>query len=321
MALLQFEHHAMHTDFALFIDGEERRKAEGAAQNVWSCVDRLEAQFNRFITTSEVARIASLPPNTPTSVSHELMDCLVLSANLFAATNGCFDVTVGSLMDAWRHHNRDWEAIEPNEKKRAAEAASLARLELDPAHLRLSILPTKGGDSLPLELDFGGLAKGYAIDAARPLLEEEWEIRSYMIHGGTSTAYAVGKREDGSSWSVGMAGDWKARAGLDRIAVDGIAISGSGIQRKGEHIAVPPTRRAKRKHDAAWSCSTSAAVADALSTAFLLMDWSEIRQACDALDSVQAGAFVPIRQPHSFDRLRRPYRQTRRFAQLTRAGD
>lgn len=303
----------MHTTFILYLAEEDQHKAEGVAQCVWSRIDQLEDSFNRFVTTSEIARLASLQPNQPTSISQPLMECLVLATNVYAATNGAFDITLGAQMDCWRAHGHNWHNVPPAEVATSRAGSGMQRLVLDTDHLRLAITPDALGGNLPLELDLGGIAKGYAIDTAREIIEDDWEIHSYMIHGGTSTVYAKGSLPTGEPWRIGIAGEWQSRVGFDAVALDGMAVSGSGIERKGEHII-----GRKRRHKAAWSCSASAAVADALSTAYLLMDWSAIRTACDALSTVSAGAFLPIEQPVAFDRFRKPFRQTEVFRNFTR---
>ncbi len=315
----QFEHAAMNTTFALFIpDGQEG--ASGAAHAAWRLVDKLEQTFNRFIDVSETATIAALKPGNVVPVTPEMMDCLMVAVNVYAATNGAFDITVGSLMNAFRKAGCRWAGVTEIERKTALAATGMNRLVLDPEHERISVTPDRNGGDSPLELDFGGIAKGYALDAVKVLLTEEWELKNFLIHGGTSTVLAVGREApDKAGWPVGVAGDWAGRLKLGAVEMTEMAVSGSGFDLKGEHIANTQTGQVARVNPAAWSCATSAAVSDALSTAFMGMTWAEIQKACEALADFKAGALVPRGQQEWLDAVRKPARMTPCFQTLVHA--
>jgi len=320
MALRQYGHAAMHTEFALFIAGQPVDVSDGAAGAAWALVDKFDALFNRFIDTSEPAQIARLKPGEVLVVSPEMMDCLVISSNVYAATGGAFDVTVGALMDAFRKVGNRWAGLRPDERKAGLAASGMNRLVLDPDGCRVSVTADGEGGERPLEIDFGGIAKGYALDAVRELFTETWGITDFLIHGGTSTVLAVGNQSAGKAgWPCGIAGDWAGRLGYSTVSVKDLAISGSGFEVKGEHVADLRTGSAARTNPAAWSCATSAAVSDALSTAFMAMSWTEIEAACDALSEVKAGALVPREQGEWLDAVRKPVRMTPVFKQLAHA--
>jgi thiamine biosynthesis lipoprotein len=135
-------------------------------------------------------------------------------------------------------------------------------------------------ESPPPDLDLGGIGKGFALDSLRPVLAD-WDITDALIHGGTSTALAIGRPDtEQEGWPVGVGGG-RADPGIPkRIQLSNRALSGSGLEVKGAHITDPRTGKSARGHTAAWVSHPSAAESDALSTAFMVMNDREIGELC-----------------------------------------
>jgi thiamine biosynthesis lipoprotein len=298
----------MNTVFEVMLVEEDARVAESAAYAVFQKVDRLEEQISRFLDVSEVAMISRLKPGETYRVAPETLDLLLIATRVCAATRGAFDVTVGAVMDALRGVGHRWGGLTAKERGDALDTCGMNRLVIDTENLLVAVKPDRQGRDTPLELDFGAVGKGYAVDLGCALLAEDYGFTDFLIHGGTSSVAARGSMGDGpAGWPVGVGGDWKTRAGLDAVRLRGGAISGSGFEVKGAHIVDVRHGAAAAKHAAAWSYAPTAAVADALSTAFLGMGWGEIVTACGELEG--CGALVAREQPEWMDRLRRPVRQ------------
>lgn len=297
----------MSTVFEVMLVSDDAQFAESAAYAVFQKVDRLEEQISRFLNVSEVAMIAQLKPGDTYRVAPETLDLLLIATQVCAATNGAFDVTVGAIMDALRPVNNRWGGLTDQERESALAACGMNRLIIDTENLLVAVKPDRLGRASPLELDFGAIGKGYALDQACGLLADDFGFSDFLIHGGTSTVVARGTMGDGQpGWPVGVGGDWRARAGLDAVRLSGGAISGSGFEVKGAHIVDVRKGAAAVRHPAAWSYAPSAAVSDALSTAFLGLSWQEIQAACAAVSG--SGALVAREQPEWMDRIRRPVR-------------
>ncbi len=307
MQVHRYEHQAMATVFELLIAADDEPLAQSAAHAVFQKVDKIEELFSRFLDVSEVAMIARLKPGETFRLAPETLDLLLIATEVCAATGGAFDVTVGPVMDALRGVKHRWSALTPQEREDALAACGMNRLIIDREHLLLAVKPDRLGRPTPVELDFGAIAKGYAIDQACALLTADWDFENFLMHGGTSTVAARGSMGDGpAGWPVGVGGDWRGRAGLDAVRLTNGALSGSGFEVKGAHVVDVRQGAAAVRHAAAWSFAPSAAVADALSTAFLGMDWKEIRTACGAVPG--SGALAARRQPLWMDRFRSPVR-------------
>ena len=308
--MFKFEHKAMWTVFELMVIEDDHQLAQSAAYKMFEMIDRLEVLFSRFLDVSEVALISRLKPGETFRVAPEMMELLLVSTQVCAAPNGVFDVTVGTLMDKLREVNHRWKGLTKDELSAALATSGMNRLVFDTDNYLVTVKPDRNGEATPVELDFGAIAKGYALDLACDLLTNEFEFTNFLIHGGTSTVIARGSMGDGpKGWPVGVGGDWQVRTGLDSVRLEDAAISGSGFDVKGKHVVDVRRGIAAARHAAAWSIAPTAALSDGLSTSFLGMNWNEIKAACDAIPG--SGALVAREQPKWLDNLRSPVRQYR----------
>ena len=291
----------MDTEFSVsFGLNEDVRLCEAAATACFECIDALELLLSRVNDTSDVAVIRGLRPGQVATLARETMDVLVLSAQVCAATGGAFDPTVGPVMDRLREQGACWEAVTGDVRAEAFARGGMQRLVLDVDHLRVAVKEDRWGRPTPLELDFGGIGKGYALDACGELLRsEQFELSDWLLDAGSSTQLL-----SGGPWSLGVGGKWKARTRLDTVLrlSDG-ALAGSGFEIQGQHVVDVRRKGAAARWAQTWSRAGSAAVADALSTAALALDARELSAACAALD---ARVLVAREQRPFLDRLRDP---------------
>ncbi len=311
MKIQHYEHEAMSTIFELMVATEECTLAQSAAQMIFRKVDKLEELLSRYLDVSDVAMISQLKPGGTCPVAPETMELLLIATEVCAATQGAFDVTLGSVMDALRGVNYRWQALTPEERSRALNGCGMNRLMIDRENYLVAVKPDRSGGDLPLELDFGAVAKGYALDVAARMLIDDWDFENFLIHAGTSTVIAHGSMDGGSGWPVSVGGEWQKRAGLDAVRLNGGALSGSGFEVKGAHVVDARRGVAAVLHPAAWSYATSAALSDALSTAALSLSWKEIEGACAAIPG--SGVLVVREQAEWKDRFRRPVRVCGKF--------
>ena len=302
-----YTHRAMDTEFRVsFGEGEDEALCASASAVAFARIDELERLLSRFDDTSDVAVIRALRPGQVATVAPETMSILVECVRVCAATGGAFDPTVGALMARLRHEqeggkrNADWQ-MDKDMLADLLARGGMQRLVLDVEHLRVAVKEDRLGRDTPLELDFGGIGKGFALDECRKLLTgEQFELSCFLLDAGTSTQWA-----EGAGWKLGVGGAWKGRTKLETVLeVKDAALSGSGFELQGEHVVDVRRHGAARRWAQAWAwCPRSAAVADALSTAALALSSRELAVSARALD---ARILVARRQPPILDRLRDP---------------
>lgn len=245
----KFHHHAMATPWVVSIAGEDPDTAAWAAQEAFVLVDRLEEDLSRFQPTSYISQLGRLTAGESLRVSPEAYECLVLAKAVWTETAGAFDVTVRGEatepQDDWRSQMSDLEFIDGHGIQVAAEGVGVS-------------------------VDLGGIGKGFAVDEITQFFNEH-EIANALIDAGGSTLYGLGTLP-------GESEGWPASLGTHGIiALQGRALSASGFEVKGHHVIDPRTGSpVETDRQRAWVMAGSAALADALSTAALIMSEEEI---------------------------------------------
>lgn len=268
----RFCHEAMATTFEVIVVYEDARYARQAAAAAFDEVDRLEGELSRFIEHSDITRINNLPANEPLRLGLDAFECLRHSARMYDQTNGAFDITIGSLLNCWR--NEDGTPRMPSQKELnlARQHTGTGLLILDESEHTVQLL------AAPIQIDLGGIGKGYAVDQVAELLRE-WSIDVALISGGYSSVLALDGPANTKGWPLTISNPDNRKQILARPRLRGRALSGSGLQ-KGQHIIDPRTAQPVKGKLAAWASASDAATADALSTAFMVMNLDDIKQYC-----------------------------------------
>ncbi|MHC4423283.1 MAG: FAD:protein FMN transferase [Planctomycetota bacterium] len=130
----------------------------------------------------------------------------------------------------------------------------------------------------PVQIDLGGIGKGYAVDKMAELLCD-WSIDTALINAGYSSVLALGSPSEKKGWPVTLSNPRNREQTLVCLYLQDQALSGSGLQ-KGQHIIDPHTHQPIEDKLAAWALASTAVTADALSTAFVIMSPDEVEQYC-----------------------------------------
>lgn len=270
--LQRFSHNAMATVFEIFVLHPDALYVRQAAYAAFDELDKLEAEFSRFIENSDISRLNNHPPNLPLRVSLETFEALRLSAEISAETSGAFDVTVGALMECLLEEDKTTHIPLKARLSKARRHTGMNLIKLNQDDYTVRRLTDK------VKVDLGGFGKGFAIDKMTDVLRD-WDINTALIHGGTSSVFAFGSPPEKKGWPVTISSPTNRKETLAFLHLQNEALSGSGLQ-KGMHIIDPCTAEAVKDIIAAWSLASTAATADALSTAFMIMSPSQIARYC-----------------------------------------
>lgn len=259
----RFTHKAMATLYEILIEYDDKVYAEQAAKAVFDEIDRLEEGLSRFLPNSEISMINNLKSGDKLLLSEDTLECLIQSQKLFEITNGAFDISVGS-------HKENWNEQIPLHQK----------FEIKELEHTITVL------SEDLNIDLGGIGKGYALDKICDLLLE-WDVSNAFIHGGGSSVKSIGSLNKFKGWPITLSNPNNPKQTLADILIKDFSISASGIK-KGDHIFNPILGKPITKRKAAWAITSSAVVSDALSTAFMIMDIDSILELCKNNSEISA---------------------------------
>jgi len=275
----------MSTFFEVIVCGRDEKYANQAANAVFREIDRLEKLLSRFDPCSDISQVNRLKPGESIRVAPDVFECLSVAAWAYAETGGAFDATVGPVIDFRKESGKAGGKVSCDLES-ARRRVGMRRLELDDSDFSVGIRADAEGG---VEIDLGGIGKGYSLDKTADILEE-WEIKDFLLNAGFSTALASGNGDKDGGWMVGVGGDWGKAAGIEKLRLINEALNGSGTEVKGQHIVDPGTGLPAKEHLAAWSVCPSATAGDALSTAFMVMSTGKVRDFCAAHEGI--GAFV-----------------------------
>jgi thiamine biosynthesis lipoprotein len=242
----------MATWFELHIAHADADYVGQAALEAFALVDRLEHLLSRFREESEVSRLGRLQPGESLRLSPVTFACLRIALDLHGVTCGAFDPALG-------HWNNHVDAP-------AGETPARGRLVLFPGD---TTVQCEGG---PVLLDLGAIGKGFALDQAATLLGE-WELPNALLVAGGSSLLALDGPAPGQEWEVTL-------TRRQSIWIANTAVGASGAAVKGTHIRDPRTGEPRHGYERTWAVAPSAAAADALSTAWMLLDRRAISDVC-----------------------------------------
>ncbi len=193
MQILEFR--AMNTH--IFMAADETRKAADGLERARKTIEASEARFSRFLPDSELSHLNHGAGDWQ-MVSEDLLELLNLAKQYHLETHGLFDPAI--LPDLKRvGYDRSMDELRKTGNARAANELprrkhSFNQVELDLAGKRV-LLPAG------MEIDLGGLAKGWIVGKAASLLGSYSELCGVSAGGDIRF---IGQPRDGSKWTVNL---------------------------------------------------------------------------------------------------------------------
>ncbi len=184
----------MDTVVTITVVSDNPERAEGAIDEAFKEIKRLEGIVNFYSEESELSLINRNAGIRPIKVSEDMLDILKKSIEVSDLTGGAFDVTTGPLTRLWDFQ----KGIVPDEReiKNALKYVNYREIVID-ERSHTVFLKRKG-----MLIDLGGIAKGYAADRAADILRKSG-IRSFLI-AIAGDIRAEGLKPDGKPWMIGI---------------------------------------------------------------------------------------------------------------------
>jgi thiamine biosynthesis lipoprotein len=249
--------------FEVTLPSEDARHVD-AARAALDEVDAIEDALSWFRDTSEVSRVNREAPNASVSVSPPLFALLSLCRDLSVATGGAFDPASTALSRCWGFLDRRPRLPVDEEIEAARASSGMDRVVLDGMDRTVRF-------AVPgVELSFGAVGKGWALDRVAASLRVKGVPRALLTAGGSSH-----RGWGGEPWELALRPGGE-ELGLLRLRGAALGTSAAGEQhfeaggRRFGHVLDPRTGWPAEGVRSASAVAAEAAVADALSTAFLV---------------------------------------------------
>lgn len=225
LRLFRFDHPAMGTEFTLFLYSRDAVRAGAEADEAFDEIDRLDQLLSNYRETSELSRINATAAQQTVTTDPEVIRFLQDAIHWSAASDGAFDITVGKLMKAWGFYRHAGRIPPEAEMTKLRASTGWQMIQLDPDARTVHF--TNPG----VELDPGGIGKGFAVDAAIRILRADG-VTSAMLSAGTSTIYALGAPPHKSGWPVIIAGPLPAKSKLSVVLLRDTSLSSADCSQK-----------------------------------------------------------------------------------------
>ena len=262
--------------------------AQGEAAGVFDVFAQVEQEINEWKPGTPLATVNEAAGGEAVVVPASLLDALERGLELGRLTDGAFDVTWAALWGLWDFKAEIPTPPDPAEIDRRRALVDYRAVAVDRTASTVS-LPKAG-----MKIGLGGIAKGWALDRASAGLRERG-VRDFLLTAG-GQVYAGGTKE-GAPWRVGIR-DPRGKAD-DYFAV--LSVQDGSVSTSGDyercfvsdgvlyhHILDPRTGRPARGLRSATVLAKEATVADALSTAVMILGQQRGLQIVESLPGVEA---------------------------------
>lgn len=247
-------------------------------------VDRLMSNYR---DDSELAIINRIAARDAVGVTDPMFSVLDAARRVSAASNGAFDVTVGPLVRLWGFHDKTPHVPTSSELAAVRPLVDYRNVILD--HQRKTVRFARQG----VEIDLGGIAKGFAVEVAADILRRRG-LSGFIDAGGNQ--YLLGTPVGKRTWTIGIKDPDKPNRVMGVVETGEISVSTSADDsnflvangRRYGHILDPRTLEPSTSALSATILSRDGTLADAMSKAAFILGPDAGRTLVDTFPGMSA---------------------------------
>ena len=216
----------MGATFTVSLYGTGRTAMETAADAALAEAQRLDALLSNYRPESEWSTVNRTAAGGPVKISAELFELLAACQEYSRASEGAFDITVGPLMKIWGFYKSSGHLAPQSEVDAALRKIGYRHVHLDAA------AQTVWFDTPGVELDPGGIGKGYAVDRMVEIFRQKGVERA-LVAGADSSIYGLGAPPDEPrGWQVSIRDPRNSRRSVASVFLKDMSLSTSGSYEK-----------------------------------------------------------------------------------------
>jgi FAD:protein FMN transferase len=195
--------YCMGTMFDVLVYHPSRVQAEAAVEKAMAEIIRLDRVMSHFREESDLSRLNRNGSRGYVAVEPSLHDVIQEAIAFSRRSRGKFDVTIAPLLRTWKQAEAEGRMPSDREISDAMRCIGYEHIEtISPDRVRFH--------SDCLEIDLGGIGKGYAVDRAIAVLASEG-IRHALVNAGGSTIAAIGTPPGTQGWPVRLGASLSGR--------------------------------------------------------------------------------------------------------------
>jgi thiamine biosynthesis lipoprotein len=287
---------SMACEYAIEAYGPDARALPQIVDAAFDEVDRIDRLMSHYKHESPLSRVNREAARHPVAVDPELFDFIADAMRYRDDSGGAFDITVGPLMKAWGFFDGDGHVPSGHELAAARRVVGGAHVILNPASRTIAF------DAAGVELDLGGIAKGYAVDRVVALLKQG-QIAAALVSAGGSTIYALGAPPGRDGWTVTIQDPIDPRKVALTLELKDRAVSVAGRSEKSfqaggvtySHIMDPRTGTPAQGVLSVVVLAATGTEGDALDDALFVLGAERSREYLHRRHDVDAWFFLPGR--------------------------
>jgi thiamine biosynthesis lipoprotein len=217
---------AMGSTYSIAIYGDDRVRMEAAVDAAFDEARRLDDMLSNYKPDSQWSEVNRYAAERPVRVSPELFRLLSDCMEYSLESEGAFDITVGPLMRVWGFYKGSGRLPHRPEIMAALSKVGYRHVHLDPK------AQTVRFDRAGVELDPGGIGKGYTVDRMVGVLRQKG-FTTALVAGSGSSIYAMGAPpEEPKGWRVDIRDPWKPERPIAELFLKDQSMSTSGSYEK-----------------------------------------------------------------------------------------
>jgi thiamine biosynthesis lipoprotein len=195
---VRFSGKTMGTTYQIRVIAGYFKNLESLGKKIETRLATINQTLSVYIEDSEISHFNALrETGKQFQISDDFVNVITVARRIYNLTSGALDATVNPLVNIWGFGSSERGKIIPAKKDIAVLLKDIGFMNIILVEKRY--LVKKNPD---VSLDFGSIAKGYAVDQLVVLLHENG-IKDCLVEIG-GEVFASGVRKDGSKWKIGI---------------------------------------------------------------------------------------------------------------------
>jgi FAD:protein FMN transferase len=217
---------AMGATFFVVLYGSNEASMNQAIDAAFEEAHRLDALLSNYRSGSEWSRINDEAAVQPVTISPELFRLLSDCIEYSRESEGAFDLTVGPLMRVWGFFGGGRHVPSPEQIRDVLELVGYQHVQLN-ARKRTVEFDRRG-----VEIDPGGVGKGYAVDRMVEILHTRGFQNALVAASGSSIFGLGNPPAESRGWPINIADPWDHRKNAAQVFLKDMSLSTSGSYEK-----------------------------------------------------------------------------------------